>query len=117
MSSVKLNNCDFSANDHVRLHIKRQQKWLKSESVKNWRKSSANTPSKQSPVKTKCDNINGNSGESLNTASSSSEFSNIFDLEYEQGKKEVIEKCLKWIENLPTKFSGLHILDPTKSQS
>ncbi|CAG2244345.1 unnamed protein product [Mytilus edulis] len=121
MSSLRLDNRhDMAANDHVRHHIKRQQQWIRSDQVKNWSRSPLNRVKKQTyPNSTssgqKSDVISGNSDESLHTASSSSEQQNVIDYEYDEERKEAIEKCMKWMNDLPTKFSGLHILDPAKS--
>ena len=41
--------------------------------------------------------------------------SKIIDFEYDEERREAIEKCMQWMNDLPTKFSGLHILDPAKS--
>ena len=121
MSSLRLDNRhDMAANDHVRHHIKRQQQWIRSDQVKNWRKSPLNRIKKQAYTNSassgqKSDVISGNSDESLHTTSSTSETQKIIDFEYDEERKEAIEKCMKWMNDLPTKFSGLHILDPAKS--
>lgn len=121
MSSLRLDNRhDMAANDHVRHHIKRQQQWIRSDQVKNWRKSPLNRIKKQAYSNSassaqKSDVISGNSDESLNTTSSTSETQKIIDFEYDEERREAIEKCMQWMNDLPTKFSGLHILDPAKS--
>lgn len=121
MSSLRLDNRqDLAANDHVRHHIKRQQQWIRSEQVKNWRKSPASRMKKQTYSNStssgqKSDVVSGNSDESLQTSSSSAETPHIIDFVYDEERKEAIEKCMKWMNDLPSKFSGLHILDPAKS--
>ncbi|XP_063413533.1 uncharacterized protein LOC134695960 [Mytilus trossulus] len=121
MSSLRLDNRhDMAANDHARHHIKRQQQWIRSDQVKNWSRSLLNRLKKQTYPKStssrpKSDVISGNSDESLHTSSSSSEQQNVLDYEYDEEKKGAIEKCMKWMNDLPIKFSGLHILDPATS--
>lgn len=40
MASLKLDNRqELASNDHARHHNKRQQQWIRSEQVKNWRRS------------------------------------------------------------------------------
>lgn len=118
MSSLRLNNRqEWAANDHARHHIRRQQQWIKSEQVQ---KSPISRFKKQTyPNSTssgqKSDAISGNSDEIIHTTPASIEADQVIDVEYEEERKEAIEKCLKWMNNLPEKFSGLHLLDPATS--
>ncbi|XP_062615735.1 uncharacterized protein LOC134277419 [Saccostrea cucullata] len=122
MASLKLDNRqELASNDHARHHNKRQQQWIRSEQVKNWRRSSVNKASKKTGYTSgsssgqKSDVISGNSDDTIHTTSSQGENNHIFENPMDAEMKESFHKCLKWMENLPEKFSGMHIFTPSVS--
>lgn len=122
MASLKLDNRqELASNDHARHHNKRQQQWIRSEQVKNWRRSTVNRVSKKTGYTSgsssgqKSDVISGNSDDTIHTTSSNEESNNVFEYPMDAEKKESFDKCLKWMETLPQKFSGMHIFTPCVS--
>ncbi|KAK3577225.1 hypothetical protein CHS0354_030496 [Potamilus streckersoni] len=108
-----------------REHVRRQTTWIRrGEQLKNWRKVSLNQEeqmhkkngySKFNHSERKSDITQSGrlSDETLQTNStgsssepSSSQYLNYDDIE----RRQTIEKCLKWMEALPNKFSGMHVL-------
>ncbi|XP_060071247.1 uncharacterized protein LOC132551151 [Ylistrum balloti] len=120
MSSLKLDNRhDMAANDHVRHHLKRQEQWIHTERLKNWRRTNGNRIARRpayqhsSSSGQKSDVNSGNSADSLHTqSSSSSEPHHPVVEEMDEEQREAIDKCLRWMEHLPKKFSGMHIIVP-----
>ena len=110
-----------AANDPLRSHIRRQATWIRSEEkLKNWRKVSTNNVAKLTKTNSqvllserKSDTTRSGRSSDYNSqsTSSSSDPTNIKRLQdcEDLEEKETIEKCLKWMETLPTKFSGMHI--------
>lgn len=104
-----------AGSDPIRSHIRRQTTWIRSEEkLKNWRK--ATTTKNSSSVQhleRKSDTTRSGRSSDYNSqsTSSSSEPTNIKRLQdcEDIEERETIEKCLKWMETLPTKFSGMHI--------
>lgn len=122
MASLKLDNRqELASNDHARHHNKRQQQWIRSEQVKNWRRSTVNKVSKKpgytsgSSSGQKSDVISGNSDDTIHTSSSHEEANQVFECPMGAERKESFDKCLKWMETLPEKFSGMHIFTPCVS--
>jgi hypothetical protein len=122
MTSLKLDNRqELASNDHARHHNKRQQQWIRSEQVKNWRRSTVNKVSKKTGYNSgsssgqKSDVISGNSDDTIHTSSSQEESNHVFEHPMDAEKKESFDKCLKWMETLPEKFSGMHIFTPCVS--
>lgn len=122
MTSLKLDNRqELASNDHARHHNKRQQQWIRSEQVKNWRRSTVNKVSKKTGYNSgsssgqKSDVISGNSDDTIHTSSSHEESNHVFEHPMDAEKKESFDKCLKWMETLPEKFSGMHIFTPSVS--
>lgn len=119
MSSLKLDNRhDMAANDHVRHHLKRQEQWIHTERLKNWRRTNGNkltrkvTYQHSSSSGQKSDVNSGNSGDSLTQSSASSDPPHPVVEEMDEEQREAIDKCLRWMEHLPKKFSGMHIIMP-----
>lgn len=120
MSSLKLDNRqDMAANDHVRHHLKRQEQWIHTERLKNWRRTNGNRITRRpayqhsSSSGQKSDVNSGNSAESFHTqSSSSSDPHHPVMEEMDEEQKQAINKCLRWMEHLPKKFSGMHIIVP-----
>ena len=106
--------------------MRRQATWIRSdEKLKNWRKVSTNNVEKltknnshvqlsERKSDTTCSrrssDYNSQSTSSSSEPTSIKRLQDCEDLE----EKQTIEKCLKWMETLPTKFSGMHIfVQPT----
>ena len=109
-----------TGSNPIRSHIRRQNTWIRSEEkLKNWKKASTNSSEKlksNSHVllsERKSDTTRSGRSSDYNSlsASSLSEPTNIKRLQdcEDLEEKQTIEKCLKWMESLPTKFSGMHI--------
>lgn len=127
MATLKLQTKTGTAgSDPIRNHIRRQTTWIRNEEkLKHWRKVSTNnidrTTKSHSHVQLaerKSDTTCSRRSSDYNSqsTSSSSEPTNIKRLQdcSDLEEKETIEKCLKWMETLPTKFSGMHIfVQPT----
>ncbi|KAL4230880.1 hypothetical protein ACF0H5_011254 [Mactra antiquata] len=119
MATMKLNSKQTLSG-----HMRRQTTWIRSEGkLKQWRKTTTNgTPklthrsSGMSSTERKSDvtrsgrlsdgTIHSNStGSSSERGLTIKRLQDVDDIE----QKESIEKCLKWMETLPDKFSGMHI--------
>lgn len=121
MSTVKI--VKKPLNDNVR----RQTTWIRSEEkLKHWRKGSTNQPptsrySRMSSTERKSDvtrsgRLSDGTINSVSTGSSSeNSFPRLQDVE-DVEQKESIEKCLKWMQTLPEKFSGMHIFVQPSSE-
>lgn len=105
---------------------RRQTTWIKSEEkLKQWRRAATNQTRKhgsgaasterKSDV-TRSGRLSDGTIHSSSTGSSSESrvnFRRLQDVD-DIEQKESIEKCLKWMETLPDKFSGMHIfVQPT----
>lgn len=103
-------------------HVRRQTTWIRSEEkLKHWRKGSttqhsklaqrnsgASSTERKSDV-TRSGRLSDGTIHSASTGSSSeNSFPRLQDVE-DGEQKQSIEKCLKWMETLPDKFSGMHI--------
>lgn len=105
---------------------RRQTTWTRSEEkLKHWRKAATNQTTKFPRISgtssterksdvTRSGRLSDGTLHSTSTGSSSGlsfvRLQDIDDIE----QKESIEKCLKWMETLPDKFSGMHIfVQPT----
>lgn len=117
MATLTLDNRhDMGSNDHAKHHNKRRQQWLRSEQLKNWSRSTHSKLTKKNSCGTsassgqKSDVISGNSDESTHTTSSSSEYrENVIEEPMDLEMRETFNKCMRWMETLPTKFSGMHL--------
>lgn len=116
MSTVKIVKKPLTEKGQVR----RQTTWIRSEEkLKHWRKGSTNQSrmthrhsgtsltERKSDV-TRSGRLSDGTINSVSTGSSENSFPRIQDVE-DVEQKESIEKCLKWMETLPDKFSGMHI--------
>ena len=125
MATVKLNQ----KSNPLLGHTRRQTTWIRSEEkLKQWRKASTNQTSKHTPRHsgassnerksdvTRSGRLSDGTIHSTSTGSSSEpglNFRRLQDVD-DIEQKESIEKCLKWMETLPEKFSGMHIfVQPT----
>ncbi|KAH3843272.1 hypothetical protein DPMN_116786 [Dreissena polymorpha] len=126
MSSIKVVKKTLPAN------IRRQTTWIRSEEkLKQWhRGSTSNQPprllhrtsgvsstERKSDV-TRSGRLSDGTVNTSSTGSSSDHYApqlqDVEDIE----SKESIEKCLKWMETLPNKFSGMHIyVQPTTTDT
>lgn len=119
MATVKLNQ----KSNPLLGHTRRQTTWIRSEEkLKQWRKASNNQTSRHtrnsgtSSTERKSDvtrsgRLSDGTIHSTSTGSSSEpglNFRRLQDVD-DIEQKESIEKCLKWMETLPEKFSGMHI--------
>ena len=123
MSTAKLQH----KTDPLRTQTRRQTTWIKSEEkLKTWRKAVTKPVGKNASRKkaaslerksdvTRSGRLSDGTVNSNLTASgsgSSSEpnvnFKRLQDVD-DIEQRESIEKCLKWMETLPSKFSGMHI--------
>lgn len=125
MATVKLNPKLGPLHGHPR----RQTTWIRSEDkLKQWRKAATNQTCRQttrhsgvSSTERKSDvtrsgRLSDGTIHSTSTGSSSEPTVNLRRLQDVDDieQKESIEKCLKWMETLPDKFSGMHIfVQPT----
>ncbi|KAL3880930.1 hypothetical protein ACJMK2_033132 [Sinanodonta woodiana] len=109
----------------LRDHVRRQSTWIRREhQLKNWRKvslnqaeqmdkkngySKFNLTDRKSDI-TRSGRLSDETMQTNSTGSSSepspSQYLNYDDTE----RRNTIEKCLKWMEALPNKFSGMHVL-------
>lgn len=120
MATVKLNQKQVPLHGHVR----RQTTWIRNEEkLKQWRKATTHNTQKHthrssgvSSTERKSDvtrsgrlsdgTIHSNStGSSSEPSLTIRRLQDVDDIE----QKESVEKCLKWMESLPDKFSGMHI--------
>ena len=128
MATLKLQT--KTGTDPVRNHMRRQATWIRNEEkLKNWRKVSTNNVEKLSRntshvhlSERKSDTTCSRRSSDYNSqsTSSSSEPTSIKRLQdcEDLEEKQTIEKCLKWMETLPTKFSGMHIfVQPTEIEN
>jgi len=115
MSTVKIVKKPFGEKGQVR----RQTTWIRSEEkLKHWRKGSTNQPKlthrhsgisteRKSDV-TRSGRLSDGTVNSVSTGSSETSLPRLQDVE-DVEQKESIEKCLKWMQTLPEKFTGMHI--------
>ncbi|KAK3577226.1 hypothetical protein CHS0354_030501 [Potamilus streckersoni] len=128
MSTLKLSGKHASTpRDPLKEHIRRQRTWIRSEEqLKNWRKVSLNQAEKmhkkngyskyhgserKSDITRSCRLSDDTLHTNITGSSSESHIAPSQHVDYDDSeRKQTIEKCLKWMETLPSKFSGMNVL-------